>query len=355
MICVLTKLSENQDKAERYANVVNGFRIVSKLYGSDFDMPQSTNIISPSCDKPLSSTEHGGELVRPVVLERATMSGFERISSLLIAMAMLTGILVSFLFLVWLTSGDRERDNRLKEPIELQVTGGPAVESFDAELTTPGFEEISDLIDPAVENSLRAMDDAIDTVPASWHSIESNSAMTTNAVFGRSGQSIARPPGPLSAEDIVPRFERWKLRFVAKDIEYYAKQLDFHGIELGAIGGSVPGVDYASELATSPAARWGDSKSEDRLYFIWTRPGPLMDFDRQLLKRANVELKDRTKLKFLPKNLENKLAWMELENAKSQGKSNVAVIAETIFESRSVEDGFEFMVVEQIYRRSRTN
>ena len=70
-----------------------------------------------------------------------------------------------------------------------------------------------------------------------------------------------------------------------------------------------------------PRLRHGASDEEQRLYFLWTQLGSLMQFDRQLSRRAvsesstGAQLEKREILKFISPALENRLAKTELEYA----------------------------------------
>jgi hypothetical protein len=78
-----------------------------------------------------------------------------------------------------------------------------------------------------------------------------------------------------------------------------------------------------------------------------------MEFDRQLLQQASIELPNRQMLKFIPKDLENLLAQIELEYSTSKGHPSVTQIAKTVFESKPDGSGYKFEVVSQRYRKSR--
>ena len=139
--------------------------------------------------------------------------------------------------------------------------------------------------------------------------------------------------------------------FVGNDVRTYAQQLDFYQIELGVVGGAIQGVDLVNQLSTQPVARRiVDTASEKRLYFIWTHPTPLARFDRLLLSRAGVRLEERQMLKFVPFDLENHLAKIELEYAVSSGYQSVTAIAKTIFESKPAGGQYRFEVIDQRYR-----
>ena len=286
-------------------------------------------------------------LRREVRPQELVVSKFDKVSSLLLAAAMFLGILVGLLFLLWLTSGKPKPPLVYPDIPEIEAGRGENAEGFERDFEPPGAEEVEDLLEPTVEDTLQAVTEAVSSVPASFEAVDSNASATTAG----NGQGDSRPPGPMGeGEDIVPRFERWKLKFAAKNLNAYAVQLDYYEIELAAIGGQVEGVDYAANLAAAPQTRRGKSSAEERLYFMWTTPGPLMQYDRQLLQKAGVQLPGRQMVKFVPKNLENMLAAIELEFAKSKGHDSVTEIAQTIFESRPADGGYQFEVIDQKYR-----
>lgn len=278
------------------------------------------------------------------------VSKFDKVSSMLLAFAMFLGILVGLLFLLWLTTGKPEIILSYPEIVENPAGRGENAEGFERDFEPPGAEEVEDLLEPTVQDTLMAVTDAVSSVPASFTSVNSNASASTQG----SGRGDSRQPGPEGeGDDIVPRFERWKLKFLARNLKAYASQLDYYKIELAAIGGGINGVDYAKNLAGAPQTRRGASDDEERLYFMWTSPGPLMKYDQQLLQKAGVKLTGRQMLKFIPKNLENMLANIELEYAREHGHEKVTEIAKTIFESRAVDGGYMFEVIDQTYRKPR--
>ena len=83
---------------------------------------------------------------------------------------------------------------------------------------------------------------------------------------------------------------------------------------------------------------------------MWRQEGPLVAFDRQLLGQAGVQTQGRQMLKFIPKELEDRLYQTEMQYAISKGHSKVREIAKTVFESQPASSGFDFVVIEQRYR-----
>lgn len=275
--------------------------------------------------------------------EKLRTSQFDVVSSLLMALMWFIGIFVLLLFIIWVTSRITFAPKPFPPIIENPAGRGDNAEGLERDFEPPGADEIVDLVEPTIQDTLTAVTDAVSSV-----AVTTNAAATVGTSKGDS-----RPPGPeAEGDDIIPRHERWELRFSAKNIDSYAQQLDFYNIELGVLGGGVQGVDYAAGLAGSPRTRHGASDDEKRLYFMWVdRSSPLYQFDRQLLQRAGINLgAGREMMKFVEPELENMLAHVELEYAKENGHESVTEIQKTIFESQSQSTGYGFVVVDQRYR-----
>ncbi len=285
--------------------------------------------------------------------ERAKLriSRFDIVTSFFMALILFIGTFVTILFIVWLTSRWSFPPRAIEPIIENPAGRGENPEGFERDFEPPGAEEVEELMEPTLAETIEAVTDAVSTVAASLATTDSNAPASTQG----SGAGDSRPPGPAGeGEDIIPRFERWQLNFSARNLKAYATQLDFYAIELGAIGGSVQGVDVANNLAGNPQKRRiVDTESEKRLYFMWNSPGPLMEYDRQLLQQAGIPLPNRQMLKFIPPDLENQLAVIELDYAKQKGHQSVTEIAKTIFESKGSGNGYAFEVIDQRYRKPR--
>lgn len=284
--------------------------------------------------------------------EKLRTSKFDIVSASLMALLWFIGIFVLFLFLIWLTSRMTFGPKPFPPIIENAAGRGDNAEGFERDFEPPGADEIVDLTEPAIQETLTAVTDAVSSVAAAMDSVTSDSAETTQG----SGRGDSRPPGPEGeGEDIVPRHERWELKFSAKNVNGYAQQLDYYKIELGVLGGGVQGVDYVSGLAGPLRKRQGPSGDEKRLYFMWVdRSSPLYQYDRQLLQKAGVNLgTGREMIKFVEPELENMLAHVELEHATKNGRASVTEIAKTTFESQPAGNGYAFVVVDQRYRQAK--
>ncbi len=283
--------------------------------------------------------------------ERLQPSRFDLITSFFMALILLVGTLVLMLCFVWLTSRWSIRPRAI-ESIAQRTSGTPNPEGFERDFEPPGIEEVEELIEPTLPETMQTLTNAVSTVAASLVTLETSSAEASHGK--QAGDS--RPAGPETGEDarnITPRHLRWQLEFTARDLPSYAKQLDYFRIELGAVGGNVQGVDVVSNLVGPiKHRRLVDTATEKRLYFLWNSPSPLMKFDQRLLQQGGVELANRTIVKFIPAELENEtLTKLELEYAQSKGYESVTSIAKTVFECKPQSKGYHFVVTSQRYRK----
>lgn len=293
------------------------------------------------------STASQSDDVSPIVSTRNLRTQkVDVVASLLMSLFIITGALVFVLFVIWFTSTYKWETGGIQVEEERVAGRGDHAEGFARDIEPPGAEEADFLNEPTLAESLEAVTDAVTSVAATMDNVDTDA----NASAVGSGRGDSRPPGPLGeGEDIVSRFERWELKFLAKDVKTYASQLDHYKIELGCIGKSKL-VDYAFGFAGAPQKRSGKGSDEKRLYFMWRQEGPLVAFDRQLFGQAGVQTQGRQLLKFIPKDLEDRLYQTEMKYAISKGHSKVREIAKTVFESQPVSSGFDFVVIEQRYR-----
>jgi hypothetical protein len=268
------------------------------------------------------------------------------VAGTLISLLIVFGVVVLLLFIVWLTS--RLLFTQRSIPIELlNYEGrGDHAAGFERDMEEPGMDELEELIEPQLENTLEKVTEMITDQVAAFDQLEA--AAYSSQGSGR-GDSRQEGPEGEGSRDIIPPWERWEIRFASSDINAYARQLDFFGIELGAAGGT-PEVDYAGKLAgATPARRSGKPDAEDRLYMTY-RGGssPLAAFDRQLLEKAGIRTQRRLVMQFLPKPIEQQLLVLEATNAKGRSPKE---FLRTIFGVRERRGGgYEFYVIDQLFR-----
>lgn len=285
---------------------------------------------------------------KPQLGDSLRTTAVDKVAGWLMAFVILVGIGVFALLIIFLSRTLTWQGGSVEVvPVENVAGRGDHAEGFARDLEPPGAEEVEEMTEPTLAESLEAVTSAVTNVAASLDTLETNSTATSKG----KGKGDSRPPGPLGeGDDIVPRFERWELKFAAKNLGTYSSQLDYFKIELAAAGGGVKQVDYASGFSGAPVKRSADGDQEKRLYFVWRKSGPLLQYDRQLLVRAGISTDGRVMMKFIPKPLEDQLAIIELKYAKEKGVDTVKKIAKTIFESRPTVTGYEFVVIDQRYR-----
>ena len=113
----------------------------------------------------------------------------------------------------------------------------------------------------------------------------------------------------------LPREQRWFVKFGERaSLDEYAKQLDFFGIELGALLPDGRLAYMKNMLKPIPEVRYINSGSDEaRLYMTW-QGGERRAADTQLFAKANVIVRGDTLIfHFYPKETENTLARLELE------------------------------------------
>ncbi|MCA9121455.1 MAG: hypothetical protein H6822_16180 [Planctomycetaceae bacterium] len=276
------------------------------------------------------------------------VSRFDQVASLVVALLIMVGVAVVGMFIIWLTATLVFVPRSVPVKLVENVPGrGDHAEGFERDLEAPGMEEMPELAEPQLEVAMEAMTEAVSSVAAAMDSVSMPSDATSK---GEGGMGDSRPPGPLGEGDnIIPRWERWEIRFESSSETAYARQLDAFKIELGAAGGGKKNVDYARNLSKGkPDVYSGPGDKEQRLYMTW-RGGNLQKFDQNLLRKAGVNITNRLLMQFYPEEVEDQLAWIEKEHADKQGKV-LAEYLKTVFELKPKGSGWEFVVAEMRFR-----
>jgi hypothetical protein len=289
-----------------------------------------------------------GGMMHSERLPELKVSAYDRVAGWVIALNILVGFSVGLGFLVWLSHVLEFTPDQVPVTLVENIAGrGDHAAGFERDFEPPGVDELEDLTEPQVESLLEQVTNVVSTQAAALDTL--NTEMLQTAVGGGLGDS--RPPGPLGeGEDIIPRFERWEIRYNATGLDAYAQQLDFFGIELGVVGGGRRQIDYARQFRGGrPLVRQAAGDTEKRLYMTWTS-GALRRFDQQLLQAAGIDTANRIVVQFYPPEVENQLAAQELAHAQANGMPSVRDIRRTVFGVRRQGAGFEYYVISQAYR-----
>jgi hypothetical protein len=283
---------------------------------------------------------------KPREVEKFDVSAQDRASSMVVALLFILGFIVLIMFAIWLST-------RIKYKVVVPVTmveelggggGGNGTPGGEQQLEEVSPEEVKDLQEVSVEQTLQQITDAVSTQAVNLDAIEGGA--TGLGTGEGTGTGDGRGPGP-GGKGTATQLPDWEVRFNATTIDLYAAQLDFFGIELGAIGGGKKTVDYASKLAQpNPVTRSAPGDAEKRRYLVW-RKGPLAAADKSLLQKAKVDTTGRIILQFLPEPVELQMRTLEAEHAKGKKLNE---IRRTVFGVKGNGAQYEFFVAEQDYR-----
>ena len=266
------------------------------------------------------------------------VSPYDRASSMLIALLILIGTAVALLFFIWLTGRVFYKPSMSEILLLEEESGTQNPPGTARDINEPGIEELNDLQEPDVKDQLAAVTDAVSSIAASLDALE--------GVVATRGKGMGDNRKRGNGDDVIPRWQRWEIRYDSTTLADYSKQLGFFKIELGVLGGGRPGVDYLSFEGGSAKTRTVNDSEDDRLYFIW-QGGKFRDQDRQLLAQAGVSTSGRVMCQFYSKELENRLANLE---HRKKGDRALKDIKKTFFGIRGSSNNYEFYVMDIRWR-----
>ena len=231
-----------------------------------------------------------------------------------------------------------EEDGNPDETLKVE---SPEEEIEDPSLTDDESEETE--IEEVFQNVVEISDNAAEQVEQQFETQAQNSGKV-----GSKAGTGSRPLGNGPGEGGIPRHQRWFIRFArGSSVTEYGKQLDFFGIELGALFPAQKKLVYVKNFSSSPVRREVQTgANEKRLYMNW-QSGSLRKTDHQLFKRAGITTRGAMILHFYPSGTEAMLAKLE----KDFRKRNVKTIRRTIFSVRKRGNGYRFLVTRQTYLR----
>lgn len=271
------------------------------------------------------------------------VSRYDKVSSLLISLLILIGLLVLILFTAWFTSkywpipkakpiAISEADDGDGDPGGGQTPEPPNPEEIrEMEIEEPIITETLTTISAVVKRAVPQLDD-----PMIAHK------KTTGMGFGH-GEGRGRGDG--KGDGTGGGGLRWQVRFdKGATLDEYAKQLDYFHIELGVLMPNNQLAYVSNFTRRKPTVRRvpNPGKDEERYYLTWRR-GPLQKADLELLARAGVDAKNCIIVKFMPQDLVQKLIQMEKNYAGRKRDE----IRRTRFGISSSGSGYKFFVLDQ--------
>ncbi|MCE9527793.1 MAG: hypothetical protein K8R36_17255 [Planctomycetales bacterium] len=267
---------------------------------------------------------------------------------MLSSMLLLLGMMTIVMFLVWLSATIIWDRPVAKVTLE-DVGGGGSGNNMtggDKDLEEPNPEEVPEVVEQKVEQALESITSLVSTEVVALDSVGGETSFGRGEGTG-TGDGRGKGPGGPGTSDGIPAWERWEIKFSAKDIKTYAQQLDFFKVEFGVAGGGIAEVDYCSNFSSAtPTRRKGKPKDERRLRFM-NRVGDLRDADRSLAAKAGIQVTDRVVFQFYTPEMYTTL--LTLENQK-MGKRRIIEVKKTTFGIRGTPSKWEFYVLDQTYR-----
>ncbi len=280
---------------------------------------------------------------------------YDRAAAFVLSAVIGTALAATALAATWAAQHDWRRDDAAV-PLELvEISGGLEdgsetetleLQSEFEETPDPSLAEIRDdqtEIEPMLDSVVDLSDRATDMARQQMQSDAVN-AGTPGSASGTGQRALGLGPGSGG----MPREQRWYIRFSEGGTSFfYAKQLDFFGIELGALLPSGKLVYLSNLVAEKPTVRQVDSGAgEDRLYFTW-QGGGRRTADIELFRKAGVDVGGASVFHFYPQETEAQLARLEADYAGRPTRD----VRRTYFAVEPRGARFEFVVTRQAYFR----
>lgn len=228
--------------------------------------------------------------------------------------------------------GSPDETLNVESPEDPIPNASPVEEQMEDEQIEETLESVVELADRATQQVQQVM--ATDAVTGG----------TPGSAVGTGGRPLGNGPGTGG----LPREQRWFIRFANEgSVDDYAKQLDFFGIELGALFAQRGELVYLSNLTNpSPSKRVVTTGGDQRLYMNW-QGGTRRQADAELFKRAGIDVSGGVILHFYPKQTEELLARLE----KSYANRPVKDIRRTYFVVVPQGGKYTFAISQQHYFR----
>ena len=220
----------------------------------------------------------------------------------------------------------------------------PEDPSLDPSLATEATNDVTEL-QAVTEQVMQFTEGAAAIVAPNDYTGVRNTG-TPGSAEGTGGRPLGRGGPGRGGEK---REQRWSVEFADKgDLNSYAAQLDFFGIELGAMFQAEGRLVYLSNMSKEPPttreilASAGDS--ERRLFMNWAEGSEeRRQADVELFQKAGIDATEAIIMHFYPAETELLLATIEQEFA---GRPS-SEIRRTTFRVRRAGNGFEFFVASQ--------
>ena len=282
----------------------------------------------------------------PIQDLRQKFREYDKVSSFLVASLILAGFATVLLLILYLSQLDW---SRAKAPVyELPKLAGNQSnpEGIAEDIEEPGVEELPDVAEPQLADAVEAVTSDPSSQRAAYEAVDGNmSEMGTGKGLGDWRQS---GPGDGGTADYIPDWERWNIRYSSANVNEYAQQLEYFGIELGAASPKANSINYVSQFATNPVRRTGTRREDKRIFFRYNKKSLLAKWDADIMTRCGVSIREKFLLQFYPEQTRAEL--FRLEGIALNGKSLTKVLKTTFGVRPNGSGGFEYFVMDIKYR-----
>jgi hypothetical protein len=256
---------------------------------------------------------------------------YDQVTSLLMAIVLGAILVVGWLALVY--ASNQAYASRVTAPMQIiEITGGGGgspegtpgstekidVAGADAQSMASNNEEVvGDFEEPAVQQTPAAMLEAVTEAGQNLAEVDLGAVMPNGgpvasgkraSKLGTGGPGLGSGPG----DGGVSREKRWSIIYnTGQSPEEYARQLDALRVEMAVVSGPDQLLYVRNFSKDQPEKRYGTGRGDGRLYFLWQGRGR-KDSDIALLKKADVPVGDGVVLQFYPKEIEERLAQLEV-------------------------------------------
>ncbi len=288
-------------------------------------------------------------------------SGYDRVTSFLLAVILGTALIFGWLTLVYATN--QAYQARVTAPLQIVEVSGGGGGSPDGQVggietvQVPGGaasdrasnneEEAGEFEEPSVEATPSALLDTAAEAGKSLAEVDLGAVMPSGGKIATGARSSKIGNGAVGygfgpGDGGVRQEDRWSIIYnPGQTAEEYARQLDALGIELGVVSGKQ--MVYVSRFSQdAPARRVGTGVGDNRLYFIWRGQGRKTS-DLGLLRKAGIEVGEGVIFQFYPQSVQERLGQLEVQYKGRQP----AEIRKTQFRVVPRGDSYGFEVVMQ--------
>ena len=275
-------------------------------------------------------------------VEEMAVSNFDRISAGLTSSIVTCGCLMLML-LIMLIRDTPAQSNVSQPPLPQR----PLVSVSHLDPQSRALEdEIDDFQSAQVTVSIDLISDAVSSVMASNNDIDSHEDVSIH--------SLTRPdprfPNPDGIPDAtVSEAQRWLVSYETTDIQQYARQLDFFGIELGVVRLNSNEIVRVGGLSGSVLASESDRLQESETLRFSHKKRGMRRWDESLCRRTGVDLSDSSICQFYPESTRKIIRQVEAEALAEKGRK-LSDVRQTILKVQPSGDGFQFIVLDFNYR-----